>query len=102
MVKDLEGKMDEEQLRSLGLLGPDQRRLRAALTVAAAPQGEWRAVLSSVLLGKEPGPREWPAAAPGDSWGGGQRKGLPQKAAGMEQLSREVIMAPSCWSSRSI
>ena len=34
MGKDLEGKLCEEQLRSLGLFSPEQRRLRGGLMVA--------------------------------------------------------------------
>ena len=42
LVKDPEGKMYEEQLRSLGLFSPEQRRLREGLVVAAAPHREQR------------------------------------------------------------
>ena len=34
MGKDLEGKIDEKQLRSLSLFSPEQNRLRRALMVA--------------------------------------------------------------------
>ena len=40
MVKDLEGKMCEKWLGYLGLLGPEQRRLRGDLMAAAAPHRE--------------------------------------------------------------
>ena len=49
MEDDLESKMCEEWLRSLGLLGLEQSRLRATLMVAAAPHRERRAALSSAL-----------------------------------------------------
>ena len=42
MVKGLEGKVYEEQLRSLGLLLPEQRRLRGVPVAAPAPHREWR------------------------------------------------------------
>jgi len=37
-----EGKVCEEQLRSLGLFSPEQGRLRGGLMAAAAPHREWR------------------------------------------------------------
>ena len=37
-----EGKVCEEQLRSLGLFSPEQGRLRGGLMAAAAPHSEWR------------------------------------------------------------
>ena len=42
MEKGLEGKVSEEQLRSLSLLSPGQRRLRGGFMAAAAPHGEQR------------------------------------------------------------
>lgn len=36
MVKGLEGKVYEEQLRSLGLFSPEQRTLRGGLVVACS------------------------------------------------------------------
>ena len=41
-----EGTVFEEQLRFLGVLSPEQGRLRAALMAAAAPHRERRAALS--------------------------------------------------------
>lgn len=41
MMKGLESKLYEEWLKSLGLLSPEQSRLREGLLVAAAPQREW-------------------------------------------------------------
>ena len=37
MGKDLEGKVHEEQLRTFGLFGPEQRRLRGGLMAAYSP-----------------------------------------------------------------
>jgi len=50
MGKDLEGRRCEEWLRSLGLSGSEQSRLRGGLVVAAAPHRERRdsAALCSV------------------------------------------------------
>ena len=45
----LQGKWCEGWLRSLGLLSPEQSRLRGGLMEAAAPHREWRAALSSAL-----------------------------------------------------
>ena len=42
MVKGLWGKVYEERLRSLGLLRPEQSRLRGGLMLAAAPHRERR------------------------------------------------------------
>ena len=42
MKKALEGKVCEEQLRSLGVFSPEQGRLRGRLMEAAAPQREQR------------------------------------------------------------
>jgi len=42
MGKGLEGKVYEEQLRSLGLLSPEKRRLRGVPVAAPAPHREWR------------------------------------------------------------
>jgi len=41
-MKGLQGKVCEEGLRALGLLSPEQGRLRGGLMAAAAPHREWR------------------------------------------------------------
>ena len=49
-MKDLESKMCEESLKSLGLLSPEQRMIKGDLKEAAAPHEESRgAALSSAL-----------------------------------------------------
>lgn len=45
----IQGKMYEEQLRPLSLLGPEQSGLRGGFVAATAPFREQRAVLSSAL-----------------------------------------------------
>ena len=75
--------MFEEQLRFLGVLSPEQGRLRAALMAAAAPHRERRAALSSALCDSD--------RAEGTAWScvrgghlGYQGKDLHQRAVGME------------------
>ena len=42
MVKGLEGKMCEEQLKSLSVFSPEQRRLRGGLMAACSPSWLYR------------------------------------------------------------
>ena len=60
MVKALEGKMFEEQLRCLGLFSPEQSRLRGGLMAACSSltRGAEGQALSSALWGQRQDPRE--------------------------------------------
>ena len=58
MGKDLEGRRCEERLRSLGLSGSEQSRLRGGLMVPAAPHRERRGSAKLCSLLQRQGLRE--------------------------------------------
>lgn len=62
MEKGLEGKVSEEQLRSLSLLSPGQRRLRGGFMAAAAP-------LYSLVTVKGPEGIAWSCVGEGPAGG---------------------------------
>ena len=72
MVKGLEGKMYEEQLRSLGLSIPEQSRLRGGLMAACSSltRGAEGQALSSALWGQRQDPRERHGAGTGEGQAG--------------------------------
>jgi len=72
MVKGLEGKMCEEQLRPLGLLSPEQSRLRGGLMAACSSltRGAEGQALSSALWGQRQDPRERHGAGTGEAEAG--------------------------------
>jgi len=51
MVKGLESKVGEEQMRSLGLFSPEQSRLRRGLMAATVPHRERRGSAELCSLG---------------------------------------------------
>ena len=73
MVNGLEGKTYEEQLRSLGLLSPEQSRLRGGLMAACSSltRGAEGQALSSALWGQQQDPRERHGAGTGEGQAGG-------------------------------
>jgi len=62
MVKGLEGKMCEEQLKSLSVFSPEQRRLRGGFMAAAAP-------LYSLVTVKGPEGMAWSCVGEGPAGG---------------------------------
>ena len=72
MVKGVEGKTCEEQLKSLGLFNPEQSRLRGGLMAACSSltRGAEEQVLSSALWGQRQDPRERHAAGTGEGQAG--------------------------------
>ena len=73
MVKGLEGKMYEEQLKSLALFSPEQSRLRGGLMAACSSltRGAEGQALSSALWGQRQDPREPHGAGTGEGQAGG-------------------------------
>ena len=72
MVKDLEGNMYEEQLKSLHLFSPEQSRLRGGLMAACSSlaRGAEGQALSSALWGQRQDPRERHGAGTGEGQAG--------------------------------
>ena len=84
MVKGLEGKMYEEQLRCLGLFSPEQSRPRGGLMAACSSlkrEAEGR-VLSSALWGQRQDPRERHGAGAGEGQAGCEGKVLHPEVIG--------------------
>ena len=73
MVKSLEGKLYEEQLRCLGSFSPEQSRLRGGLMAACSSltRGAGGQALSSAVWGQQQDPREWREAGTGEGQAGG-------------------------------
>ena len=72
MVKGHEGKKYEEQLKSLGLFSPEQRRMRGGLMAAGSSltRGAEGQALSSALWGQQQDPREQHGAGTGEGQAG--------------------------------
>ena len=72
LVKDLEGKTYEEQLKSLGLFSPEQSSLRGGLMAACNffTRGAEGQVLSSALWEQRQDPREQHGAGTGECQAG--------------------------------
>ena len=91
MAKDLEWKTYEERLRPLGVLSPEQSRLRGGLMAAAAPHREGRAALSSALCDSNRARGNGMELRQGRA-AGGEGKGLHGTGCTGQQAQ------PECWS----
>ena len=72
-MKDLAGKTSKEHVNSLGLLNPEQSRLRGGLMAACSSlmRGAEGQALSSALWGQRQDPRERHGAGTGEGQAGG-------------------------------
>ena len=96
MVKGLESKLYEEQLRFIGLLGLEQRRLRGGLMAAMAPHREQRGSteLCSLMTAAGPAGRAWRCVRGGSSWVLGKGSS-PIGWLGMEQTHQGSDHSPT-------
>jgi len=94
-VKGLEGKIFKEQLRPLGVLGPEQRSGGGGLMAATSPHREQRAELSSALCGSDRARGNSMELCQGRIRLGIKKRFFTEGWSGMEKAPRAVVTARS-------
>lgn len=106
MVEDLEGKMCEGWLMSLSLFSPEKRRLRGGLMEAYSHFMAAYSFLTgdeSLLHGDSDRTKgmAWSCIRGGSCWVS-RKRSAPEDGWAQNRFTSALVMAPSCWPSRSI